>query len=115
METVKHETPAPLFDEELQGIFGSRYTDTSAAPAKKAAPEKKVDPLAAAKWAPPKPDPNWLDKLKASVKWTALFSGLCVLFFYWQQTGLMEPAAALPSMLTCAVLTGVSIGKAVIK
>ena len=116
METVKNETAAPLFDEELQGIFGSRYSDAGAAPVnKKVEPAKpameRVDPLAPAKWAPPKPTPDWLARLKTSATWTALYSGLCVLIFYWQQTGLMEPAAAMPSMLTCTLLIGVSVGK----
>ena len=124
METVKKENTAPLFDEELQGIFGNRYSDASAAPvnkeAKKAEPDKqvekkRVDPLAPAKWAPPKPAPNWLAKLKMSAKWTGLYAGLCVLVFYWQQTGLMDPAAALPTMLACTLLAGVSIGKVVTK
>lgn len=123
METIKKENAAPLFDEELQGIFGSRYSDESTAPVKKvekvepAKPTEKkhVDPLAPAKWAPPKPTPDWLAKLKMSVKWTVLYSGLCVLFFYWQQSGLMDPAAALPSMLACTLLAGVSIGRVVTK
>ena len=117
METVKNE---PLFDEDLQSILGSRYSEHRPAQVKKEepakAPEKKhVDPLAPAKWAPPKPDPNWLDRLKTSVKWTALYGGLCGLVFYWQQTELMDPAAAMPTMLACALLTGVSIGRAAIK
>lgn len=123
METIKKENAAPLFDEELQGIFGSRYSDESTAQVKKAekaepakpAEKKRVDPLAPAKWAPPKPAPDWLDKLKMSVKWVGLYSGLCVLFFYWQQSGLMDPAAALPSMLACTLLAGVSIGRVVTK
>lgn len=120
METIKKENAAPLFDEELQGIFGSRYSDESTAPVKKVektepAEKKRVDPLAPAKWAPAKPAPDWLAKLKASVKYTGLFSGLCVLFFYWQQSGLMDPAAALPSMLACTLLAGVSIGRVVTK
>lgn len=120
MEPVKNESGAPLFDEELQGIFGNRYSDASATPlnkeAKKAEPaRKRVDPLAPAKWAPPKPAPDWLAKLKTSAKWTALYAGLCVLVFYWQQTGLMDPAAALPSMLACTLLAGVSIGRVVKK
>lgn len=120
METVKKENASPLFDEELQGIFGNRYSDASAVPvnkeAKKAEPaRKRVDPLAPAKWAPPKPAPDWLAKLKSSAKWTGLYASLGVLVFYWQQTGLMDPSAALPSMLACTLLAGVSIGKVMTK
>ena len=64
-----------------------------------------------AKWQPAKPAPNWLDNLKASVKWVGLFAGLCLLFFYWQQTGQMEPSAAVPSMCVCTALAGFGCGK----
>ena len=57
------------------------------------------------------PEPNWLDRLKACAKVSLLSGGLCLLFFYWQQTGQMQPTAALPCMLTCAALFGLGIGK----
>ena len=113
-------------DEGLKSIMGSRFHDitepmTAARPAKKAAPAPAdtdeeyapaetayTDPL---RWAPPKPAPNWLDRLKACAKWSLTFGGLCLLFFYWQQTGLMDPAAALPSMLACTLIGGWGIGK----
>lgn len=115
-------------DEGLKAIFGDRFHDettekTEAAktttkqnPAKAVkapAIEPKTEPASYkdAKWNPVKPDPNWLDKLKACAKWTALFGGLCVLLFYWQQTGQMEASAAVPSMCACCGLAGLSIGK----
>jgi hypothetical protein len=127
METVKNENPTPLFDEDLQGIFGNRYTDASAAPVKKAAPAAPVKKeregkavnkdgtVTPAKWEPPMPEPNWVDKLKAATKGAVLFGALCGLFFYWQQTGLMAPAAAMPSMLTCALMAGWHVGKTATK
>lgn len=110
-------------DDGLKAVMGAKFHDETAgqpSPAKKAAPVKAVEEKPArknsekdapAKWAPPKPDPNWLDRLKAAAKWTAIFGGLGLLFFYWQQTGLMDPTAALPSMIVCTLLAGVSIGK----
>lgn len=64
-----------------------------------------------AQWEPAKPDPNWLDKLKECAKWTAVFGGLCLLLFYWQQTGQMESSAAVPSMCVCTALAGFGCGK----
>jgi hypothetical protein len=73
--------------------------------------EHVIDKAAAAQWEPVRPDPNWLDRLKACAKWALTFSALCCLFFYWQQTGLMDPAAAVPSMLTCTLLVGWGVGR----
>lgn len=106
-------------DEGLKAVMGAKFHDATKdpAPVKKAepapvkAPERRTDRHGPAKWAPAKPDPNWLDRLKAAAKWAATFGGLGVLFFYWQQTGLMDPAAAMPSMIVCALLTGLSIGR----
>lgn len=65
-------------------------------------------------WNPVRPDPNWLDKLKVCVQWTAVFGGLCVLFCYWQQTGQMESSAAIPAMCACCTFAGLGVGKCVI-
>ena len=54
---------------------------------------------------------NWMNKLKGCTKSTIVFGSLCMLFFYWQQTGQMLPSAALPSMITCALLAGLGIGR----
>ena len=67
-----------------------------------------------AQWEPVRPDPNWLDKLKDSVKWVGTFAGLCALFFYWQQSGQMAASAAVPSMCACCTLAGIGVGKNVI-
>ena len=45
------------------------------------------------------------------VKRVVLFVGLEYLFFYWQQTGQMQESAAMPSMIVCALLAGISFGK----
>ena len=114
-----------LLDEGLQAVMGPDRCQNpgdwqpklkkshEAKPTEKKTSGK--DKPIATQWEPVKPDPNWLDRLKGCVKWAALFSGLCGLIFYWQQTGLMDPAAAMPSMLTCMLLTGVSIGKNTLK
>ena len=74
-------------------------------------PAKAKNTVADAEFAPAMPEPNWLDKLKACAKSVAMFAGLCVLLFYWQQTGQMQASAAVPSMCVCFLLAGLSIGK----
>ena len=55
---------------------------------------------------------TWYDEKAVNmVKWFVLFMSLEYLFFYWQQTGQMEESAAMPSMIVCALLAGISVGK----
>ena len=119
-------------DEGLKAIFGDRFHDETAGTPDTAkemptadnttrtekAAQKPMNKTAGvnkrneeAKWQPVKSDPNWMDNLKACVKWVGLFAGLCILFFYWQQTGQMEPSAAVPSMCVCTALAGFGCGK----
>ena len=117
-----------VHDEGLKAIFGDRFHDettekpeaakttTKQNPAKAVkvpAIEPKTEPASHkdAKWNPVKPDPNWLDKLKACAKWTALFGGLCVLLFYWQQTGRLETTTSWYALLVCVGMVFFSIGK----
>ena len=51
------------------------------------------------------------EKTVNMVKWVVVFMGLEYLFFYWQQTGQMQSTAAVPSMIVCALLAGISVGK----
>ena len=108
-----------LLDEGLQAVMGPERCIDWRLPCDKPIEEKtktagKDKPISA-QWEPAKPAPNWLDCLKDCAKQTAMFSGLCILICYWQQTGLMDSAAAVPSMLTCMLLAGVSIGKSIKK
>ena len=115
-------------DEGLKAIFGDRFhdeTETAHAvkitrkaenPAKNVkAPAIKPKDSRDANWQPEKPEPNWYDRLKACAKVSLLFGSLCILFFYWQQTGQMQPSAALPCMLSCSALLGLGIGKHTVK
>lgn len=126
-----------LNDDGLKAVMREKFQDMSQAgaapkaarkstpaPAKETAKARKDKPLEA-DWEPVQklPDnlkadgnllqdaPDWMDKLKSCAKCTALFGGLCMLFFYWQQAGLMDAAAAMPSMITCGVLAGFGVGK----
>lgn len=52
----------------------------------------------------------WYDiRVFNCVKWFLLFAGLEYLVFYWLQTGQMQQSAAMPSMIVCAFLAGLSV------
>ena len=121
MNDINHLDPN---DDGLKAVMGGRFHDATTgepAPAKRAAPAavkaveekpaRKSHTVPAAEWAPVKHDPTQMERLKACAKSALLFGGLCLLFFGWQQAGLMDPAAAVPSMLACMLLAGLNIGK----
>lgn len=104
----------------LKAIFGERFHDetceqktseapkaktTAAKPAVKTQDRKAED----AQWEPAKVVTT-MDKLIGCAKWAGLFGGLNGLLFYWQQAGLLASEAAVPSMVVCALLAGLSIG-----
>ena len=111
-------------DMELQGIMGDRFQDLTEAPVKaeskkatantthaEKAEHKPAGKVKPAIWSPFNAEPSFTQKLMNCAKWASLFSGLCLLFFYWQQTGQMQPSASVPAMLACAVMVGWSFGK----
>ena len=120
MEATKKDE---LFDDELCGIV--KFTDATVKPQKPAEPKKKQEnklhveekKVAHRQTSEPvdaeyEPVKTWYDKKAVNmVKWAAVFIGLEYLFFYWQQTGQMQESAAMPSMLVCALLAGISVGK----
>ena len=118
-ETKKDE----LFDDELCGMV--KFTDATVKPQKTVESEKKSEsklhveekkmaqkPTSEPVEAEYEPVKTWYDeKIVNLVKWTSIFIGLEYLIFYWQQTGQMQESAAMPSMLVCALLAGLSVGK----
>ena len=112
-----------LFDDALCGMV--KFTDATTTAQKPAesekktasdlrAKEKKMDhrPTSEPEDAEYEPIKTWYDeKIVNLVKWTSIFIGLEYLIFYWQQTGQMQESAARPSMLVCALLAGLSVGK----
>ena len=120
MEATKKDE---LFDDALCGMV--KFTDATMASQKPAESEKKTvskEPVKEkkaeqkptnkpmdAKYEPVK---TWYDEKTVNmVKWVVFFMALEYLFFYWQQTGQMQSTAAMPSMIVCALLAGVSVGK----
>lgn len=112
-----------LFDDELCGLV--KFTDATTTAQKPVKTEKKSankEPTKEKKTAQKptskpmdaeyEPVKTWYDEKAVNmVKWVVVFMGLEYLFFYWQQTGQMQPTAAIPSMIVCAMLAGISVGK----
>ena len=112
-----------LFDEELCGLV--KFTDATTTAQKPVKTEKKPDskehveekktaqkPTSKPMDAEYEPVKTWYDeKAVNTVKWVVVFMGLEYLVFYWMQTGQMQESAAMPSMIVCALLAGISVGK----
>lgn len=112
-----------LFDDELCGMV--KFTDATVKPTQPVKAEKKTSNKEPAKEkkiaqktdskhmdAEYEPVKTWYnEKAVNMVKWVVLFMSLEYLFFYWQQTGQMQESAAMPSMIVCALLAGISVGK----
>ena len=120
MEAIKNDE---LFDDELCGMV--KFTDATTTAQKTVETEKKSEsklhgeekkmaqkPTREPEDAEYEPFKTWYDKKIVNlVKWSLLFICLEYLFFYWQQTGQMQESAAMPSMIVCALLAGISVGK----
>ena len=112
-----------LFDDELCGLV--KFTDSTATAQKPAETAKKSvskEPVKEKKTAQKltgkpmdaeyEPVKTWYDeKIVNCIKWFLIFAGLEYLVFYWMQTGQMQQSAAMPSMIVCALLAGISVGK----
>jgi hypothetical protein len=107
-------------DMELAEMMGDKFIDETVPlaempekeqvvtemPKTKKTAEKSVD----AQWEPVKKR-TFMDDLTDCMKSTLLFGGLNLLIWYWEISGLMDESVALPSMLVCAALAGLGIGK----
>lgn len=115
-------------DIGLKGIFGKRFQDATQ-PANEQeevtfAPEMEVrwsehkKPKKAtvqyAQWEPV-PELSFTQKLMACGKKAAVYAGLCLLCAYWKSTGQMDASAAMPCMMACATMIGVSYGRIFVK
>lgn len=113
LDEMFHGEEKPLHPDTIHQTFSKpsvavskKETTTTGKTAQKTEPDFKD-----AKWEPAKPDPNWLDKLKDSVKWIGGFGGLSCLIFYWNEAGLMDASIAIPAMCVCTALAGWGMGK----
>lgn len=120
MEATKKDE---LFDDELCGMV--KFTDETVKPQKPVESKRKSEiklhgeekktankATSEPEDAEYEPVKTWYDARAINlVKWALLFICLEYLLFYWQQTGQMQESAAMPSMLVCALLAGISVGK----
>ena len=120
MEATKKDE---LFDDALCSMV--KFTDATTTAQKPAESQKKAESKLHSKEnkvaqkptrepvdAEYEPVKTWYDEKAVNlVKWVLLFISLEYLFFYWQQTGKMDKSAAMPSMIVCAMLAGLSVGK----
>lgn len=88
--------------------ISKKETPTTTYPAKAA--QKVKERAVEAQWEPTKEN-TWYDNLKACAIWALGFAALTLLFFSWQQKGLMDSSVALPTMLVCTALGGWGVGK----
>lgn len=54
---------------------------------------------------------TWMDDLKDVTKSVAIFGGLNMLIFYWQQAGLVADSVAVPCTWVCLILAGIGVGE----
>ena len=101
-----------LLDDGLQAVMGKeRCQNVWIVP-----PEKKAEVKKPQKDEPV--DASWvklntvspLARVKCCAKWALLFGSISGLLFYWQQAGLLDSKAAVPSLIVCALGAGLSIG-----
>lgn len=95
-------------DEGLRAVMGDKFQDLSGSQkpeAKKpvqATDKKPCRKALDASWEPVKTSPTQLERLKSCGKNALIYGSLCLLVFYWQQTGQMLPSAAVPCMMACS-------------
>ncbi len=87
---------------------GSRRAMKDSNPDKKCTEEEKP---VNAQWEPVKPAPNYMDKLKSSVKDMGLYVVLSIILFWWQQTGRLEETTAWYALLFCVGMVFFTIGR----
>ena len=110
-------------DLGLQAVMGDRFQDqTKECPTADREEEKpdwgkkdrrKEEPgkmALDASWVPVKAEPTELRRLADCAKQTVLYGGISAVLFWWQQAGLLDPKAAVPSFIVLALLAGLKIG-----
>lgn len=114
------------FDDGLKAVMGDRFHDTTetweivkehaakrkatkTVAADKNVPEKEKP--VEAQWEPVKPAPDFMDKLKATVKDVFLWAVISLVLFYWQQTGRIEITTSWYALIVCVGMVFFSVGK----
>ena len=89
--------PDTVHETFVVGGGKERTTPVKEEPRKAVREEKALD----AQREPVKTSPTQLERLKSCGKNALIYGILCLLVFYWQQTGQMMPSAAVPCMMAC--------------
>jgi hypothetical protein len=128
-EDMKKDLMEDPEDEMLKAVMGSKFQDQTTGgpegPGKQTKVTGKEFPKNLGTLAD-KPDirpnvaamGNWsgktgfFEKLRECGKWALIFGGVCLVVFYWQQTGQMMPSAAVPSMMACTFGAAWCVGRA---
>lgn len=117
LEEIFHGEEKPLHPDTVHITIGKpsepvkaeKNPDNKEPVKEKKTAQKKTEKTMDAEYEPVK---TWYDEKTVNmVKWVVVFMALEYLFFYWQQTGQMQSTAAMPSMIVCALLAGISVGK----
>lgn len=106
LDEMFHGEPKPLHPDTVYVTYGGQAKEEKKTVAKKDIPVES-------QWEPVKPSPNWLDKVKSCAKLTIPYGTLAMLVLYWNESGLMADSIAIPSMLVCACIAGLGVGKVV--
>lgn len=122
-EILNHELMEDPDDLGLQAVMGTKFQDKTQESTtvgkgevkpdwgkKDRRREEPVEKAVDASWAPMKPQTTDRQKLVSCAKGTTLYGGISALLFYWQQAGLLDSRAAVPSFIIIALLTGLKIG-----
>ena len=115
-------------DMELQALMGDKFVDSTKETNEKPAEKPVAKPISVkysepvkivpakeipvgSQWQPVKPAPNFMDKLRNTVKDVLLYAVLSTILFWWQQTGRLEATTAWYSLLVCVGMVFFSVGK----
>ena len=104
---IDETTPlADMAQEEEECTYTARTQKTAHSPASgPAKAEQKCNDCPLVK------QRTWMDDLKDVTKAIAIFGGLNMLIFYWQQAGLVADSVAVPCTWVCLILAGIGVGK----
>ena len=109
-------------DLELKMLMGPRFQDQTQETVSAPKGEMKQEPTQApiekkscrkvmdAAWVPVKAELTEPRRLADCARQTVLYGGISAVLFWWQQAGLLDPKAAIPSFIVLALLAGLKIG-----
>lgn len=120
-EELKRDLMEDPEDEGLKAVMGSKFQDQTTGGPEGPGMQPKKKCVKSAPGKNPVQDvptkvfgtkPGFMEKLRECGRWALIFGGLCLVVFYWQQTGQMLPSAAVPSMMACTFGAAWCVGRA---